>query len=60
MRTHLITTLILIGLLTLCVAMSMSYYVLIGVMGTLILTFAYCSVYLIVSRNMVDKKILKK
>jgi hypothetical protein len=60
MRTHLITTLILIGLLTLSVAMAMSEYVLMGVMGTVILLFAYCSVYLIVSRNMVDKKILKK
>jgi hypothetical protein len=60
MKTHLITTLILIGLLTLSVAMAMSEYVLMGVMGTVILLFAYCSVYLIVSRNMVDKKILKK
>ena len=59
MRTHLITTLILIGLLTLSVAMAMSEYVLMGVMGTVILLFAYCSVYLIVSRNMVDKKIPK-
>ena len=57
MKTHLITTLILIGLLTLCVGMAMSDYVLMGVMGTVILLFAYCSVYLIVSRNMVDKKI---
>jgi hypothetical protein len=60
MKTHLITTLILIGLLTLSVAMAMNEYVLMGVMGTVILLFAYCSVYLIVSRNMVDKKILKK
>jgi hypothetical protein len=60
MKTHLITTLILIGLLTLSVAMAMSEYVLMGVMGTVILLFAYCSVYLIVSRNMVDKKIIKK
>jgi|LauGreDrversion4_2_1035121.scaffolds.fasta_scaffold515350_2 hypothetical protein len=59
MKTHLITTLILIGLLTLSVAMAMSKYVLMGVMGTVILLFAYCSVYLIVSRNMVDKKIPK-
>ncbi len=57
MKTHLITTLILIGLLTISVAMVMSKYVLMGVMGTVILLFAYCSVYLIVSRNMVDKKI---
>ena len=57
MKTHLITTLILIGLLTLSVAMAMNEYVLMGVMGTVILLFAYCSVYLIVSRNMVDKKI---
>jgi hypothetical protein len=60
MKTHLITTLILIGLLTLSVAMAMSEYVLMGVMGTVILLFAYCSVYLIVSHNMVDKKIIKK
>jgi hypothetical protein len=60
MKTHLITILILIGLLTLSVAMAMNEYVLMGVMGTVILLFAYCSVYLIVSRNMVDKKILKK
>ena len=59
MKTHLITTLILIGLLTLSVAMDMIEYVLMGVMGTVILLFAYCSVYLIVSRNMVDKKIPK-
>jgi len=59
MKTHLITTLILIGLLTLSVAMAMSEYVLMGVMGTVIILFAYCSVYLIVSRNMVDKKIPK-
>jgi hypothetical protein len=59
MKTHLITTLILIGLLTLSVAMAMSKYVLMGVMGTVILLFAYCSVYLIVSRNMIDKKIPK-
>jgi hypothetical protein len=59
MKTHLITTLILIGLLTLSVAMAMNEYVLMGVMGTVILLFAYCSVYLIVSRNMVDKKIPK-
>jgi hypothetical protein len=59
MKTHLITTLILIGLLTISVAMVMSKYVLMGVMGTVILLFAYCSVYLIVSRNMVDKKIPK-
>ena len=56
MKTHLITTLILIGLLTLSVAMDMSEYVLMGVMGTVILLFAYCSVYLIVSRNMTTKK----
>jgi hypothetical protein len=60
MKIHLITTLILIGILSICVAMAMSKYVLMGVMGTVILLFAYCSVYLIVSRNMVDKKILKK
>ena len=59
MKTHLITTLILIGLLALCVGMAMSYYVLMGVMGTLILTFAYCSVYLIVSRNMTNKGVDK-
>jgi hypothetical protein len=56
MKTHLITTLILIGLLTLSVAMAMSEYVLMGVMGTVILVFAYCGVYLIVSRNMTTKK----
>jgi len=39
--------------------MAMNEYVLMGVMGTVILLFAYCSVYLIVSRNMVDKKIPK-
>ena len=55
MKTHLITTLILIGLLTLCVGMAMSYYVLMGVMGTVILASAYCGVYLIVSRNMTTK-----
>jgi hypothetical protein len=55
MKTHLITTLILIGLLALCVGMVMSYYVLMGVMGTVILVFAYCGVYLIVSRNMINK-----
>jgi len=56
MKTHLITTLILIGLLALCVGMVMSYYVLMGVMGTVILASAYCGVYLIVSRNMTTKK----
>jgi hypothetical protein len=60
MKTHLITTLILIGLLTLSVAMAMSEYVLMGVMGTVILLFAYCSVYLIVSRNMTNKGVDKK
>ena len=55
MKTHLITTLILIGLLTLSVAMAMNEYVLMGVMGTVILVFAYCGVYLIVSRNMINK-----
>jgi hypothetical protein len=60
MKTHLITTLILIGLLTLSVAMAMSKYVLMGVMGTVILTFAYCGVYLIVSRNMTNKGVDKK
>jgi hypothetical protein len=59
MKTHLITTLILIGLLTLSVAMFMSEYVLIGVMGTVILVFAYCGVYLIVSRNMTNKGVDK-
>jgi hypothetical protein len=59
MKTHLITTLILIGLLTLSVAMAMSEYVLMGVMGTVILLFAYCSVYLIVSRNMTNKGVDK-
>jgi len=59
MKTHLITTLILIGLLTLSVAMAMSYYVLMGVMGTVILVFAYCGVYLIVSRNMINKGVDK-
>lgn len=59
MKTHLITTLILIGLLALCVGMVMSYYVLMGVMGTVILVFAYCGVYLIVSRNMINKGVDK-
>jgi len=59
MKSHLITTLILIGLLTLCVGMAMSYYVLMGVMGTVILVFAYCGVYLIVSRNMINKGVDK-
>jgi hypothetical protein len=59
MKTHLITTLILIGLLTLSVAMAMSEYVLMGVMGTVILLFAYCSVYLVVSRNMTNKGVDK-
>jgi len=59
MKTHLITTLILIGLLTLSVAMAMNEYVLMGVMGTVILIFAYCSVYLIVSRNMINKGVDK-
>ena len=59
MKTHLITTLILIGLLTLSVAMAMNEYVLMGVMGTVILLFAYCSVYLIVSRNMTNKGVDK-
>jgi hypothetical protein len=56
MKIHLITALILIGILTLCIAMVMSKYVFIGVMGLGLLVSAYCSVYLIVSRNMVDKK----
>ena len=59
MKTHLITTLILIGLLTLSVAMAMSEYVLMGVMGTVILVFAYCGVYLIVSHNMTNKGVDK-
>jgi membrane-bound ClpP family serine protease len=59
MKTHLISILILIGLLTLCVGMAMSYYVLMGVMGTVILVFAYCGVYLIVSRNMINKGVDK-
>jgi CHASE2 domain-containing sensor protein len=60
MKTHLITTLILIGLLALCVGMAMSYYVLMGVMGTVILVFVYSMIFTGVSRNMVDKKIPKK
>jgi succinate-acetate transporter protein len=60
MKTHLITTLILIGLLTLCVGMAMSDYVLMGVMGTVILLFAYCGIYLIVSRNIINKNLPKK
>jgi len=59
MKTHLISILILIGLLTLCVGMFMSKYVLMGVMGTVILVFAYCGVYLIVSRNMINKGVDK-
>jgi hypothetical protein len=39
--------------------MAMSYYVLMGVMGTVILVFAYCGVYLIVSRNMINKGVDK-
>jgi len=60
MKTHLISTLILIGLLTLCVAMAMNKYVFIGAMVTVILLFAYCGVYLIVSRNMINKDFPKK
>jgi hypothetical protein len=33
----------------------MSYYVLMGVMGTAILVFAYFCVYLIVNRSMTNK-----
>jgi hypothetical protein len=56
MKTHLITTLILIGLLTLCVGMAMSYYVLMGVMGTVILVFVYSMIFTGVSRNITNKK----
>jgi uncharacterized membrane protein len=55
MKTHLITTLILIGLLTLCVGMAMSYYVLMGVMGTAILVFVYSMIFTGVSRNITNK-----
>ena len=55
MKIHLITTLILIGILSICVAMAMSKYVLIGVMGILLIVFAYFCVYLIVNRNMTNK-----
>ena len=55
MKTHLITTLILIGLLTLSVAMFMSEYVLIGVMGTGVLAFVYSMIFTGVSRNITNK-----
>jgi CHASE2 domain-containing sensor protein len=56
MKTHLITTLILIGLLTLCVAMFMSKYVLLGVMGTGVFAFVYSMIFTGVSRNITNKK----
>jgi CHASE2 domain-containing sensor protein len=56
MKTHLISILILIGLLTLCVGMFMSKYVLIGVMGTGLLAFVYSIIFIGVSRNITNKK----
>jgi hypothetical protein len=55
MKIHLISILILIGILTICVGMAMSKYVFIGVIGILLLVFAYFCVYLIVNRNMTNK-----
>ena len=55
MKTHLISIAILIGIMLLCVGMVMSKYVLIGFMGTSLLVFAYCCVYLTVSRNITMK-----
>jgi hypothetical protein len=55
MKTHLISIAILIGIMLLCVGMVMSKYVLIGFMGTALLVFAYCCVYLTVSRNITMK-----
>jgi len=55
MKIHLITTLILIGILSICVAMAMSKYVFIGVIGILLIVFAYFCVYLLVNRNMTNK-----
>ena len=55
MKAHLISTLILIGIIILCIGMIMSKYVLIGFMGTALLVFVYCCVYLTVIRNMNDR-----
>jgi len=59
MKTHLISILILIGLLTLCVGMFMSKYVLIGVMGTGVLVFVYSMIFTGVSRNITNKGVDK-
>jgi len=59
MKTHLISILILIGLLTLCVGMFMSKYVLIGVMGTGVLAFFYSMIFIGVSRNITNKGVDK-
>jgi len=59
MKTHLISILILIGLLTLCVGMFMSKYVLIGVMGTGLLAFVYSIIFIGVSRNITNKGVDK-
>jgi hypothetical protein len=56
MKTHLISIAIMIGIMLLCVGMVMSKYVLMGFMGTALLVFAYCCVYLTVSRNITMKK----
>jgi hypothetical protein len=55
MKAHLISIAILIGIMILCVGMVMSKYVLIGFMGTALLVFAYCCVYLTVIRNTIDR-----
>ena len=55
MKAHLISTAILIGIMILCTGMITSKYVLIGFMGTALLVFAYCCVYLTVIRNTIDR-----
>jgi succinate-acetate transporter protein len=55
MKAHLISIAILIGIIILCIGMIMSKCVLIGFMGTALLVFAYCCVYLTVIRNMNDR-----
>jgi hypothetical protein len=57
MKTHLITTLILVAIISLCVVMVSNSCVFLGIMSIVLISFTYSMIYIGVSRNITNKKI---
>jgi len=57
MKTHLITTLILVAIIALCILMVLNSCVFLGIMATILISFTYSMIYIGVSRNITNKEI---